>query len=105
MLRLVLTLLAVAAVAAAVWSAQWAYVREGAERVNRLTGTRQIRVCREEGPRPMTLQQKKDLLASMGIKVDPSVTALDPIHEELLRSRLAELRVRSICTYEPAGSR
>lgn len=105
MRRLLFTLLAAAAVAAAVWSAQWTYVREGAERIHRLTGTRQIRVCRQEGPRPMTLQQKKDLLASMGIKVDPAAAALDPVHEELLRSRLAELQVRTICTYQPAGSR
>ena len=39
-MRLLFTLLAVAALAYAVWSAQWTYLREGAERVNRITGRR-----------------------------------------------------------------
>jgi hypothetical protein len=101
-MRLFFTLLAVAALAYAVWSAQWSYLREGAERVNRITGRRQIEVCRREGPPQMTLDQKRQMLASMGIKVDPSATSLDPVHEELLRSRLAAQHVRTICLYRDA---
>ena len=99
-MRLLFTLLAVAALAVAVWSAQWAYRRDGAERVNRLTGRRQIQVCRKEGAPPMTFAQKKQALAAMGIRVDPSATALDPVHEELLRSRLAAQQIRTICVYQ-----
>jgi hypothetical protein len=101
-MRLLFTLLAVAALAFAVWSAQWSYLREGAERVNRITGRRQIEVCRKEGAPQMTLEQKKQTLAAMGIKVDPSATSLDPVHEELLRSRLAAQQVRTICIYRDA---
>jgi len=101
-MRLLFTLLAVAALAYAVWSAQWSYLREGAERVNRITGRRQVEVCRREGAPQMTLEQKKQTLASMGIKVDPSATSLDPVHEELLRSRLAAQQVRTICIYQDA---
>jgi hypothetical protein len=101
-MRLLFTLLAVAALAYAVWSAQWTYLREGAERVNRITGRRQVEVCRREGAPQMTLEQKKQTLASMGIKVDPSATSLDPVHEELLRSRLAAQQVRTICIYQDA---
>ncbi len=101
-MRLLFTLLAVAALAYAVWSAQWAYLREGAERVNRITGRRQVAVCRGEGAPQMTLEQKKQMLASMGITVDPSATALDPVHEELLRSRLAAQVARTICVYRDA---
>ena len=101
-MRILLTLLALVAVAFAVWSAQWSYQREGAERVNRITGRHQIQVCRKEGAPQMTLEQKKQTLARMGIKVDPSATAIDPVHEELLRSRLAAQQIRTICVYEDA---
>lgn len=101
-MRLLLTLLAVATLGYAVWSAQWSYLREGAERVNRFTGQRQIQVCRREGAPEMTLEQKKQTLASLGIRVDPSATSLDPVHEELLRSRLAAQQVRMICVYRTA---
>lgn len=101
-MRLIFTLLAVAALAYAVWSAQWSYLREGAERVNRITGRRQVEVCRREGAAQMTLEQKKQMLASMGIKVDPSAASIDPVHEELLRSRLAAQQVRTICIYQDA---
>jgi hypothetical protein len=101
-MRLVFTLLAVAALAYAVWSAQWSYLREGAERVNRITGRRQVEVCRREGAPQMTLEQKKQMLASMGIKIDPSAASLDPVHEELLRSRLAAQQIRTICVYQDA---
>ena len=101
-MRLLFTLLAVAALAYAVWSAQWSYLRQGAERVNRITGRRQIEVCRKEGAPQMTLEQKKQTLASMGIKVDPSAEAIDPVHEELLRSRLAAQQIRTLCVYQDA---
>ncbi len=101
-MRLLFTLLAVAAVGFAVWNAQWAYLHEGMERVNRVTGRRQIQVCRQEGPPAMTFEQKKQMLASMGIKVDPSATELDPVHEELLRSRLVAQFLRTICVYRNA---
>jgi hypothetical protein len=99
-MRLLLTLLAVAAAGYAVWTAQWSYVREGTERVNRITGRRQIQMCRKEGAPHMTLEEKKRTLATLGIKVDPSATEIDPVHEELLRSRLAAQQLRTICTYE-----
>lgn len=95
-------LLAVAAVAFALWNAQWAYLREGAERVHRFTGRRQIQVCRKEGAPQMTLEQKRQTLARMGIKVDPSATSIDPVHEELLRSRLAAQQIRTVCVYQDA---
>ena len=101
-MRLLFTLLAVVALAFAVWNAQWAYLREGVERVNRLTGRRQIQVCRKEGAPQMTFEQKKQTLASMGIKVDPSATTIDPVHEELLRSRLAAQQIRTLCVYQDA---
>jgi len=101
-MRLLFTVLAVVALAFAVWSAQWSYRREGAERVNRFTGRQQIQVCRKEGAPQMTLAQKKQTLASMGIKVDPSATTIDPVHEELLRSRLAAQQIRTICVYQDA---
>src|SRR3989337_4607785 len=95
-------LLALVALAFAVWSAQWSYRREGAERVNRFTGRRQIQVCRKEGAPQMTLEQQKQTLARMGIKVDPSATSIDPVHEDLLRSRLAAQQIRTICVYQDA---
>jgi hypothetical protein len=101
-MRLLFTLLAAAALGFAVWSAQWSYLREGAERINRITGRRQVEVCRKEGIPQMTLEQKKQTLASMGIKVDPAAASLDPVHEELLRSRLAAQQIRTICIYQDA---
>lgn len=101
-MRILFVMLAALAVAFAVWNAQWSYRREGTERVNRFTGRRQIQVCRKEGAPQMTLEQKKQTLASMGIKVDPSASALDPVHEELLRSRLAAQQIRTVCIYESA---
>lgn len=94
--------LVLVALAFAVWSAQWSYRREGAERVNRFTGRHQIQVCRKEGAPQMTLEQKKQMLARYGIKVDPNATSIDPVHEELLRSRLAAQEVRTICQYQDA---
>jgi hypothetical protein len=101
-MRLLVTGLAVAALAFAVWSAQWSYRRDGTERVHRFTGRHQIRVCRQAGAPQMTLEQKKQTLASMGIKVDPSATAIDPVHEELLASRLAAQQIRTVCVYQDA---
>jgi len=101
-MRLVFTVLALVALAFAVWSEQWSYRRDGAERVNRFTGRRQIQECRREGALQMTLEQKKQTLAAMGIRVDPSAATIDPVHEELLRSRLAAQRIRTVCVYRDA---
>ena len=99
-MRLLFMLLVVLAAAFALWEGQWSYRGDGAERANRLTGRRQIRVCHREGAPEMTFEQKKQTLASMGIKVDPAATSIDQVHEELLRSRLAAQQVRTVCTYQ-----
>ncbi len=97
--RLVVTGILVAALATGVWAVQWKYLDGGRVRVNRLTRVHQVRVCERRGPREMTLEEKKEFLRSYGVKIDPAATSIDPVYEELIRGRLKNLDIRTVCFY------